>query len=72
MLTFANLALRRGTLLLFSDVSFTIHKGRKVGLIGANGAGKSSTLMSIAGHVKIQEGKVFYKNNELNQIQNKR
>ena len=35
MLSFTNLALRRGTELLFEGVSFTIHSGRKVGFIGA-------------------------------------
>jgi len=56
MLTFANLALRRGTLLLFNDVSFTIHKGRKVGLIGANGAGKTSLFKLITGELEADAG----------------
>ena len=60
MLTFANLALRRGTLLLFSEVSFTIHKGRKVGLIGANGAGKTSLFKLITGELEADTGSVDF------------
>ena len=58
MLTFANLALRRGTLLLFSDVSFTIHKGRKVGLIGANGCGTSTFMKILGGELEPSSGNV--------------
>ena len=63
MLTFANLALRRGTLLLFSDVSFTIHKGRKVGLIGANGAGKTSLFKLITGELEADTGSLDFPQN---------
>ena len=47
MLSFTNLALRRGPNLLFEDVSFVIHRDKKVGLIGANGAGKTSLFKMI-------------------------
>ena len=63
MLTFANLALRRGTLLLFSDVSFSIHKGRKVGLIGANGAGKTSLFKLITGELEADTGALDFPQN---------
>jgi ATP-binding cassette subfamily F protein 3 len=42
MLNFKSIALRRGARLLFDEASFTIHQGEKVGITGANGAGKSS------------------------------
>jgi branched-chain amino acid transport system ATP-binding protein len=35
--------------------------GRITALLGANGAGKSSTIMCIAGHVHVFEGRVIYK-----------
>ena len=63
MLTSANLALRRGTLLLFSDVSFTIHKGQKVGLIGANGAGKTSLFKLINGELEADAGSLDFPQN---------
>ena len=49
MLSFTNLALRRGPNLLFEDASFVIHRDKKVGLIGSNGAGKTSLFKMITG-----------------------
>ncbi len=60
MLSFNQVALRRGTQLLFSDVSFTIHSQRKVGLIGANGAGKTSLFKMIVGELESDEGEIDY------------
>ncbi|MDO7636737.1 MAG: ATP-binding cassette domain-containing protein, partial [Porticoccaceae bacterium] len=60
MLSLNNLALRRGTELLFSGASFTIHQGRKVGFVGANGAGKTSLFKLILGELEIDEGALEY------------
>ncbi|MDG2071733.1 MAG: ATP-binding cassette domain-containing protein [Pseudomonadales bacterium] len=60
MLTLTNLALRRGTELLFQDVSFTIGKGTKTGLVGANGSGKTSLFKLIAGELDGEAGEVDY------------
>lgn len=43
------------------DVSLTVGKGEIVGLLGRNGAGKSTTMRSIAGLTPPKEGKVFFK-----------
>ena len=56
MLTLNNVALRRGIDLLFQDASLTIHRGNKVGLIGANGSGKSSLFQAILGHLDTDQG----------------
>ncbi|HKU16805.1 MAG TPA: ATP-binding cassette domain-containing protein [Steroidobacteraceae bacterium] len=56
MLTFTGLSLRRGTRLLIADVSFTIHRGEKVGIVGANGCGKSSLLALILGELQPDAG----------------
>ena len=56
MLSFTNLALRRGPNLLFEDASFVIHRDKKVGLIGANGAGKTSLFKMITGELDVEEG----------------
>lgn len=41
-----------------SDVSFTINRGEVVGLIGSNGAGKSTTLKLVAGVMKPTKGTI--------------
>jgi ATP-binding cassette subfamily F protein 3 len=56
MLTFSGLSLRRGTRLLISDASFTIYRGEKVGIVGANGCGKSSLLALILGELQPDAG----------------
>ena len=47
------------------DISFSVPKGEVVTLIGANGAGKSSTLRSIVGLVKPESGSILLKGEEL-------
>ena len=60
MLSFNQVSLRRGAQLLFSDATFTLHKDSKVGLIGANGAGKSSLFKMIIGELEADSGAVDY------------
>lgn len=43
---------------VFSDLSFTIHKGETVGIIGKNGAGKSTILKLIAGVTYPNKGHI--------------
>ena len=56
MLSFNNLSLRRGSNLLFEDVSFTVHRNNKVGLVGANGTGKTSLFKMILGEFESDQG----------------
>ncbi|MEW3522177.1 ATP-binding cassette domain-containing protein, partial [Enterococcus entomosocium] len=42
MLTLTNISQQFGDKLLYEDVSVQINRGEKVGLIGRNGAGKST------------------------------
>jgi ATP-binding cassette subfamily F protein 3 len=56
MLNFKNIALRRGSRLLFDHASFTIHKGQKVGFTGANGAGKSSLFALVRNELHLDAG----------------
>lgn len=58
MLRFKNLSLRRGALLLIDKVSLTIHSGEKIGLVGANGSGKSSLFELIEGSLEADEGEL--------------
>ncbi|WP_394232244.1 ABC transporter ATP-binding protein [Niallia oryzisoli] len=41
------------------NLNFSIHKGELIGLIGANGAGKSTTIKSILGHMTFLEGEIL-------------
>ena len=42
---------------IFQDVSFRLLKGEHIGLIGANGEGKSTFMNIITGHMQPDEGK---------------
>jgi branched-chain amino acid transport system ATP-binding protein len=43
------------------DVSLEVKEGEIVALIGANGSGKTTTLMTISGLLPTAKGGVFYK-----------
>ena len=57
-----------GNLTVVEDLSFHIAKGEIFALIGANGAGKSSTIMSIAGHVQVKSGKILFKEQDITSV----
>ena len=50
-----------GNIHAVKDISFTVNEGEIVTLIGANGAGKSTTLKTISGLLKPRTGDVLYK-----------
>ncbi len=52
MISFRNFALRRGERLLLSDVDLALHAGYRVGVVGRNGAGKSSLFAALLGDVE--------------------
>ncbi|MEO8445727.1 MAG: ATP-binding cassette domain-containing protein, partial [Gammaproteobacteria bacterium] len=58
MLTFRNLALRRGEQLLLSDVDLSLHAGCRVGVVGRNGSGKSSLFAVVQGDLDPDRGDV--------------
>lgn len=60
-----NLNVSYGGIKAVKDISFVVPKGEVVTLIGANGAGKSSTLRSIVGLVKPESGNIQFKDGEL-------
>src|SRR5881227_1370556 len=49
-----------GSVPAISNVSIAIGEGEAVGLLGANGAGKSTTLRAISGLVKLSSGSVTF------------
>jgi len=56
MIAFRNFALRRGERLLLSDVDLALHAGYRVGVVGRNGAGKSSLFAAMLGDVEPDKG----------------
>lgn len=58
MITINNLSLRYGKRVLFEDVNTRFTEGNCYGIIGANGAGKSTFLKIISGEIEPTTGKV--------------
>ena len=58
MLSLSNIYIQYGDRILLDRVSLVIKPGERVGLVGRNGAGKSTILKIIAGEMSPQEGNV--------------
>ena len=58
-ITLDNASLAFGHHALLAQASFQLDHGERVGLIGRNGAGKSSLLKAIAGAIKLDDGTVW-------------
>ncbi|MFT3665932.1 ABC-F family ATP-binding cassette domain-containing protein [Piscinibacter sp.] len=58
MLVLNDLSLRRGVKLVLEHASVTLQPGEKIGLIGRNGAGKSSLFALLAGRLHADGGEV--------------
>ena len=56
MIRLQNLTLQRGPQRLLEGAELTLHAGQKVGLIGANGAGKSSLFALLRGELGPDAG----------------
>lgn len=69
MLKIENLTVRYGGIQAIRGISMEVPMGRIVTLIGANGAGKSSTLRSVAGLVKTKAGMITWKGRDIMRLQ---
>jgi len=58
MITLRNLSLQRGSKLLFEQANITLYVGQKVGIIGANGSGKSSLFALLRGELHQDMGDI--------------
>ena len=65
ILSIQNLQVNYGGIEAVKGVSFDVPEGEIVTLIGANGAGKSSTLRAISGLVKPKSGKILFKGEDI-------
>ncbi|MBW1691244.1 MAG: ABC transporter ATP-binding protein [Deltaproteobacteria bacterium] len=50
-----------GGILALNGVSFDVHEGEIVGIIGPNGSGKTTLINCITGFIKMTSGKVFFR-----------
>ena len=58
MISFRNFALRRGERLLLSEVDLALHAGYRIGVVGRNGAGKSSLFAALMGELEPDRGDI--------------
>ena len=58
MLSLSNIALRRGRKVLVENASFQVHAGQRMGVIGANGSGKSSLFAMFRGELEPDDGEL--------------
>ncbi len=65
ILVVRNLSVSYGGIEAVKDISFDVERGEIVTLIGANGAGKSTTLKTIAGLVKPKQASIVFERQEL-------
>lgn len=65
MLRLESLSCGYGEMTAVHELTLDVPTGEITALLGANGAGKSSTIMCIAGHVAITGGRIFYRETEI-------
>jgi branched-chain amino acid transport system ATP-binding protein len=68
MLELKNLAVNYGSITALHDVSLNVAKGDIVTLIGANGAGKSTTLRTVSGLLKAKHGSIQYEGEDISHL----
>src|SRR5471030_2808316 len=65
MLEFRDVNVYYGAIQALQNVSLTVNQGETVALIGANGAGKSTMLMSIFGQPHIRSGQILFRGEDI-------
>ena len=68
LLRVENLQVKYGNIEVLHGVSLEVKQGEIVTILGANGAGKSTTLLSISGLVRVAAGTIFFKDAELQKL----
>ena len=64
ILSVRNLTKRCGGLVALNNCNIDIEENSITGIIGPNGSGKSTLFNVITGHLKPEEGSVFYNDND--------
>jgi branched-chain amino acid transport system ATP-binding protein len=68
VLEFRNVSVRYGAVRAIENVSFTVKQGEILTLIGANGAGKTTSLHAISGLVRPHQGEILHKGATLQNV----
>ena len=68
MLKIKNISTYYGNIQALKDISIDVSEGEIITLIGANGAGKSTTLMSLCGIVPIRSGSIEFEGKEISKM----
>ena len=71
MLKINKLSCGYGSLTVVHELDLNVSEGSIHALVGANGAGKSTTLMTIAGHVQVKSGSIMIGSEQLDQVPTK-
>ncbi|MCC3518393.1 ABC transporter ATP-binding protein [Microcoleus sp. PH2017_18_LLB_O_A] len=69
LLELKNLCVNYGGIQALQNVNLTVNAGEVVSLIGANGAGKSTTLRAISKIVNLREGQIIYSGRDISRRQ---
>ncbi|MFZ5633470.1 MAG: ABC transporter ATP-binding protein [Bacillota bacterium] len=68
MLTISDLNVFYGSIHALQGISFNVNEGEVVTLIGANGAGKSTTMRAISGIVRAKSGEITFRGQRINTV----
>jgi len=63
-----NLSIQFGGVVGASDISVTVNKGEVIGVIGANGAGKTTFVNLVTGYLKPSSGTIHYMGNDVTRL----
>lgn len=68
MLELRNVNAAYGNIQVLHNINLEIHTGEIITLIGANGAGKSTTLMAVSGIVPVRSGKILLEGDPIHKL----
>ena len=68
LLSVQNLVVRYGHISAIKNISFDVKQGEITALVGANGAGKSTSLLTISGLLKPVSGHIYYQSKNSDQV----
>ncbi len=68
LLKIENLVTKYGEVVALDGISLEVNQGEVVALIGSNGAGKSTTLMTISGWVRSSQGRIIFEDKEIHRL----